>query len=528
MPAGMLALAISTVLAASPTVPAAPKSASELRAKVAFLTNETAYIDVGRLEGLGEGDTLEVRRDSTPIAKLRVNYLASHRATCIILDGAQPLTLGDEVRFVAHNAASPPAPAGPQALATTSEPSAKRSARTAQRRWLRGRIGGRYLGVRNADGTHFEQPMFELRADGTGSGPIDVALDLRGRRTSQSFSNGTERQESYSRVYRASVTWHDPKAHQLLTMGRQNSGALGPVSLFDGALLQTGGNLWSLGAFAGTQPEPTHMRLSGDIREFGVFAERRQAPLATHRWSIGIGAVSSYDHAAPDRDFVYLQSSYRDPRISGYLTQEVDFNRAWKRSRGESSVALTSTFANARASLTPWWELNTGYDNRRSVRLWRDRETPETIFDDSYRQGAWLGSNWSIARRLRLSGEVRSNGTGLDQADSWSVSADVQRIGMRGLALRSRYSRYGSDLQESRLFSMGVSIDPVSAVHLSWIGGERSLSQAISTSEATTRWQEFSVDYTFLRKWYANASYERDRGDQENLSQIQAGLSRRF
>jgi len=370
--------------------------------------------------------------------------------------------------------------------------------------------------------------MIDLRADGTGSGPLDVSFDLRGRRTTQSFANGDARQETFTRVYRGSMTWHDPKAQRLLTIGRQSSGAIGPVSLFDGALVQLGGDRWSVGAFGGTQPEPMRMRISGDIREYGAFAERRQAPLAIRRWSVGVGAVTSYDHAAPDRDFAYLQSYYRDKRVSGYLSQEVDFNRAWKRSHGEGSVSLTSTFANARVSLTSWWELTTGYDNRRSVRLWRDRETPETQFDDRYRQGTWLGSSWLVAQKLRVAGEVRSSGAGLDQADAWSMSADLQRMGLRGLSLRTRYSQYNSEIGDSRLLSFGAGWDPLPSVHLGWIAGERSLQQAISTSEAVTRWQEWSVDYTFLRRWYANASYERDQGDSEDMSQVYAGLSRRF
>jgi len=507
------------VAAAQPTMASA--SATALSAKVTYLASGTVYIDAGRLEGLGEGDTLEVQRDSRRIATLRVNFLASHRATCIVLGDGEAPAVGDGVLFLARNASGPSVPAVSPAPAA--QPAA---ARPVSARWLRGRVGVRYLSVRNEGGSHFEQPMLDLRADGAGTGPLDFSLDLRGRRTSQSFSSGEQRIETLTRTYRASVTWHDPKAQRLLTVGRQSSGAVGPVSLFDGVLAQTGGERWSAGAFGGTQPDPVRMRISGSVREYGAFAERHQAPLAIRRWTLGVGAVSSYDHAAPDRDFAYLQGSYRDHRLSGYLSQEVDFNRAWKRSRGEGAVSLTSTFANARLSLTPWWDLTTGYDNRRSVRLWRDRETPETEFDDRYRQGSWVGSSWLVAKRLRVAGELRSSGSGLGHADAWSMSADLQRMGLRGLSLRTRYSQYDSDLSDSRLVSFGAGFDPVPSVHLGWIAGERSLQQ--STSEATTRWQEWSVDYTFLRRWYANASYERDQGDFENMSQLYAGLSRRF
>lgn len=526
-------VALGLLLAAagpdSSALPGPAASGPVLAAKVTYLAGASVYIDAGRSEGLLEGDTLEVQRSGSRVAMLSVNFLASHRATCVVLGDAALPAVGDAVRFLARGTTAPPPPpsAVTRAPLAAELAAASPAARARPTPWLRGRAGVRYLGVRTEGGSHFEQPMLDLRAETAGSGPLDATLDLRGRRTSQSFANGDERRETYTRVYRAAITWHDPKAQRLLTLGRQSSGALGPVSLFDGALLQTGADRWSAGLFGGTQPEPAHMRLSGDVSQYGAFLERRQAPLAARRWSLALGAISSYDHASPDRDFAYLQGSYRDSRLSGYFSQETDFNRAWKRSQGESGVSLTSTFANARLALTNDWDLNTGYDNRRNVRLWRDRETAETQFDDRYRQGAWAGMGWHIANRLRLGGELRTTG-GFDRADSWSTSADVHRIGARGLSLRARYAQYRSDPNDSRLASYGVAFDPLPAAHLSWTFGERRLSQPQFGLVTSTRWQSVGLDYTFLRRWYATASFERDRGDGEDLTQFDAGLSRRF
>jgi hypothetical protein len=525
-----LGLLLATAGPDSSVLAPAAVAGPAMTAKVTYLAGASVYIDAGRSEGLLEGDTLEVQRSGSRVALLSVNFLASHRATCVVLGDAPLPSVGDAIRFLAHGASAPPPPpaAGLGALQAAALPVVPTATRARPAPWLRGRAGVRYLGVRTEGGSHFEQPMLDLRAETSGSGPLDATLDLRGRRTSQSYANGDVRQETYSRVYRALLTWHDPKAQRLLTVGRQSSGAIGPVSLFDGALLQTGADRWRAGVFAGTQPEPLHMRLSGDVSQYGVFLERRQAPLAARRWSLGLGAISSYDHASPDRDFAYLQGSYRDSRLSGYFSQETDFNRAWKRSQGESGVSLTSTFASARLALTDDWDLNTGYDNRRNVRLWRDRETAETQFDDRYRQGAWAGMGWHIANRLRLGGELRSNGGGFDRADSWSTSADLHRIGARGLSLRARYAQYRSDPNDSRLASYGVALDPLPAAHLSWTFGERHLSQPQFGLETSTRWQSVGLDYTFLRRWYATVSFERDRGDSEDMTQFDAGLSRRF
>ena len=229
-------LLVAVIVAAAAPESSIP-STTGLSAKVQYLAGGTIYIDAGRFEGLGEGDTLAVLRNSQRISTLRVNYLASHRAPCIGLSGTESPAIGDPVTFVARNASGPVVSLTPPGPVQLSAPASQRI-----QHWLLGRAGVRYLAVRNEGGSHFEQPMIDLRADGTGSGPLDVSLDLRGRRTTQSFANGDARQETFTRVYRGSMTWHDPKAQRLLTIGRQSSGAIGPVSLFDGALVQLGGD----------------------------------------------------------------------------------------------------------------------------------------------------------------------------------------------------------------------------------------------------------------------------------------------
>ena len=74
-----------------------------------------------------------------------------------------------------------------------------------------------------------------------------------------------------------------------------------------------------------------------------------------------------------------------------YGIQEVDYYRAWKQAIGEPAWSPTGTFATARYEVTRAVSLNAGYDSRRNVRLYRDAVTPETAFDDAFRQGVWGG-----------------------------------------------------------------------------------------------------------------------------------------
>jgi hypothetical protein len=116
-------------------------------------------------------------------------------------------------------------------------------------------------------------------------------------------------------------------------------------------------------------------------------------------------------------------------------------NPAWKQDLGDPAVSATSTFLFARQAVGPTLSIQAGFDNRRSVRLARDRESNETIFDDRYRQGGWSGATWDIARWLRVDGSGRWL-SGVTQASRAYTGMILLRTPKRrDLSLRMRATR---------------------------------------------------------------------------------------
>jgi hypothetical protein len=312
-------------------------------------------------------------------------------------------------------------------------------------------------------------------------------------------------------------------------VGRQSSAVLSTISLFDGVLAEFAGDRVSAGVFSGTQPEPSRMTFSGDIVENGAYLELHQKPQQARRWSSAVGAVTSVHTGEPNRDFLFAQASWMSKGFMGWLTQEVDWNRGWKRGAGESALTPTSTFLSARVPFGERVALNSGFDNRRNVRLYRDRETPETAFDDHYRQGAWAGLSLQPSSRLRVSGEMRRNDGGeSDRATSWSASAEAWRLTALQITLRARTSRYDGNTQDSQLHSFGLGLDPRPGWHSELGGGLRVTDDALSLGTEREQWESASLDVSLARRWYANASVEHNHGDAGSTWQPFAGLSVRF
>jgi len=536
------------VLAAAAGAAPARAAAAPRAMRIVYLTGGSAYVDGGALEGLFAGDTLAVRRRGSEIALLRVSDLSSHRAACDTLLTRTALAVGDEVRVVgraAGAAANPADPAAADSASTASgsgdgdaglagsaeleSPPAGEARAPRPRPWLRGRAGARWMSASAEGSVRLRQPMLDLRLDGgSESSPVAVGLDVRGRQTLRTSSAGESHRDAEARVYRAAATWRRPDGVASFTAGRLASPALATVSLFDGGLFETGTGRWKAGAFAGTQPEPVHMGWSGRVSEYGAYVEARPIGAPARRWQAGLGAVTSYDGGSSNRDFLFAQGFYRDRRVSGSWLQEADILRPWKRVAGEPGFSLTSTFLSSQLQLAPAFALQGGYDNRRNVRLWRDRVTPETEFDDRYRQGVWAGGVARLDWGLMLAGDRRWNRGSGEDATVTSGTVDLRARRLRALSLRGRWSEFRSDLSESRLMAGSLGVSPTALSRFEVSLGRRTSALAQSTPDAPVRWWGASADLTFGRRWFLDASFEVARGDQERNSQVYAGLSRRL
>ncbi len=525
-------------------------------ARVSYLAGASVYVDAGRAEGLREGDSLTVVRGGKPIAWLRASFLSSHRASCDTLGTLAPVQVGDVARFVPSlpglvdagrdsNAVAPgaaraiatppagppvpgPAPGVPPGIAASVAP-APRVARGGGP--LRGRLGARFLTVQSDGGNRLTQPAFDLRLDGVslGGAPVDLAVDFRGRRVTQSGPGRTPSNRDRGLFYSLALATHDAGGHYRLTVGRQLSPALAPVNLFDGALVERRGARWNAGLFSGTQPEPLRLGLSGAIVQGGGYVEWHQPPGAARRWTVSSGAISSYDHGNTNRDFGFLQGYYLDRAVSATLSQEVDVNRGWKRERGQPSLQATGTFLTTNVRVGSALSLRAGFDTRRNVWLYRDRTTPENLFDDRYRQGGWGGAMLDVAHHFRLTGDARTSSiAGARRQDGWTGGLEGYRFTPLNLALRARYSRFTGGGQENSLASFGAGLDPLGRVHLEMTGGQRTTRDALAGAGERSQWLGADLDVMLPGRAYANASFENDTGGLGASRQAYFGLSWRF
>ena len=526
---GIAMLVASQVCGAARAEAASPGAAGTTR--VGYLAGGSVYVDAGRSEGLREGDTLRVLRASKLIARLRVTYLSTHRAVCDTLSTTGSVRVGDSVAYSSIGAAAGATPDTPRAatappVAGAAAPAAPKARETGRPRPVHGRVGARWLAVRSGD-TELSQPSGDvyLDAGGMAGGHLDALVDARGRLTSRRGVGGMRSNSSRQYVYRLAATLHDAAGHRRLVVGRQGTPALTGAGVLDGARAEWGGERWSAGAFSGTEPEPVDLGFGTEIVDHGVFVSLRARPGSVARWSTLAGATTSLAHGQPNRDYAFLQAAWNDERLSVFAAQEADLNRGWKRGIGESAISLTSALVTASLRATREVTLTGGYDHRRSVRLYRDHETPETEFDDHHRTGEWLGASAGLGGHARVSGDTRFSDAG---ARSVSGSAETFRLTAAGLSLRVRGTDYTSDVTRTWLWSVSAGANPFDRARLDVTAGSRATRDRVADLETTARWESAALDLALWRRWFATASYQRDHGESDDVHQAFTGLTWRF
>lgn len=499
-----------------------PRAAEPRVARVTYVTGSSVYLDAGSAEGLEAATRLELLRDGERVATLEVREVSTHRALCAVVESIVDPAVGDEVRFVA---ATPPTPATSTRDDTATRPRAARS-----RQGIRGRIGVRYLVVddRRSPEGGYSQPALDLRLDsGNLAGGWGFAVDARTRRTYRDTAGAED--ESRTRLYRMAATHQAPDGPWSLTVGRQYSPRLAAVSIFDGVSAEYQSRRWSAGAITGTQPDAKDFGFSGAIREHGLYV-RFTGPSAGRRWEVLSGAIASYTEGEINREFVYLQGRYTGKRLWAYLAEEIDYNRGWRKELEGDTFSPTSTFVSLGCEVTRALSLRAGFDNRRNVRLFRDRVTPVTDFDDEFRQGAWAGAWLRFLEHVRLGLDARVNGGGsAGDAESYSATVGVDGLRPWKLGLRTRTTRYTSDRVEGWLYSADVSVQPGGVLQLTLSGGRREEDNLVTLPlQNTIDWYGLAADIALGRRWYLLLEAERTDGDLEQVDQYYTTLSYRF
>lgn len=397
---------------------------------------------------------------------------------------------------------------------------------------LNGRLGLRYYGLRDWTdyGRSISQPEVDLRLAGALSAriPLTIDVDVRSRRTTQRFNDGSSATDDRTRVYRLSTAWGGSNDPWRITAGRQSSTDLSSAGMFDGISGEYRIGRVRIGFLSGTQPDPKTNGISTRIVQHGAYVGFEQRSPDASRRSLTAGFLGSYRDGQLNRESFHLQSRYFTSSFSGSLMQDIDLNRGWKRAAGEKLLSPTGTLLMARYRFRRNVSISGGFDNRRMIRLYSESETQQTHFDDRYRQGLWTGVQAKVAHdhRVGLTLRLRTGGSG-SSANTASAYGEARWPQHANLSIRVSSSVYSNHLVSGRMYAVQSRLDLISEIRSSLTWGMRP-ERSANGSRTQKTWIELELERSIGRACYLLVSGERSRGDEEDHLQIDASASYRF
>jgi hypothetical protein len=341
------------------------------------------------------------------------------------------------------------------------------------------------------------------------------------------YSSGPD--ESRTRVYRLEATWKFADGATLLRAGRQRQPDLPTLGSFDGLGIEFRADRnFGYGAAVGTQPEPRNLAVSGDVQEAAAYV-RSTGVLARGRWILNLAAVSSYESSEISREYFVVRTNYRDASWWLSLLQEFDIYRGWRADIEGQSVGATSRYFSVRRRFSHRASVSAGFDSRRNVRIYRDRETPESAFDDRYRNGAWGALQVGIGHGAAVGMQFRTrNGVGAGSMDSQTLR--LQRVPIRWTSLRAglRTTHYANPFVEGWLGSLAVDGRQGEIDGRIEVGLRQDDAKNAALNDDLAWWVSAEAEARLSARWSTTLVWDHYGGSDDGRETVYSGLRYRF
>ncbi|MFQ5641807.1 MAG: hypothetical protein ACE5IR_27850 [bacterium] len=493
--------------------------------EIKYISKQTFYINLGSKQGLGIGDTLVVKRKNRGIGVLIVEHVSKLSVACRSVLSRSKLKQGDLVEFVVSVKPSQPKVSAPDSLrkrqrkrmSSSFQKTVKRSTRRkrGETNIIQGRISLQALGLDESGGAHLDYSQMALRAGLKVKRFLGMPLNFRFRWRSRSHHRERELSSEFSdnewthNVYELGLVYENDDSPYEFGFGRVLSHRIRGIGYVDGGLFSAKmRGPWRVGLAGGTQPSLRGSGFQTEEQKFGIFLNFEEGEHRTQRISSTVAFSGRYHQGKPSREFLYLQNNFwKGAKFSIYQTLEVDINRGWKSDGRHNSIQFSNLFVSTHLSPRETLSLTLSYDARKSVRVFETRSIPDSLFDETTRQGLHTGITLRLPNHIRLSGNfgMRFRKGNLKNTTSASAALSVRNVFNTFASINVRFSYFSTMFTKGYRPNFSVRI-PIRRELLLNLGAG---SYVYQTGYKTTRSNWVQVDsYYHLNRWlFANLGY---------------------
>ncbi|MFZ1728728.1 MAG: hypothetical protein WBQ23_01880 [Bacteroidota bacterium] len=414
----------------------------EERGVVTYVTSSMVYGDIGRRNGLREGDTVYVSTSKGRIASLRVLHLASKSFSAEIIEKKGTILQGNTLTATVRGIVVPPAPtlqvdstATPirQTTATVVQgglPASLPGAAPERPTTIRGRFALQYYAMNSSASTNgliFSQPaaVLSFTAERLFSMPLQFNYYSNHRYDARSDAarSGVTQERMRNRFYQLSLQMGGDDLPYTAVLGRFVPYQVGGIGTVDGAMLAGRSGSFEGGIIAGSQPGYRDSEISLKDQKVAAYAGYTNG---AESWQLrsNLAFAQNYSDGVVDRGYFYLVNSLSfGGTVTLYQNASLDLYDADNGS-GHMKPHLTDLYLSATWRPERWLSLTGSFADRRSVYFLKSfASVPDSLFNTSRLQNYQISAGFNIPGGMYASvtAALRAQETSSKPAGSYSA-----------------------------------------------------------------------------------------------------------
>ncbi len=415
----LLSIALSVTLAGA-SASAQTEEPREERGTVTYVTSSMVYGDLGRGNGLREGDTVMVFNEKGRIAMVRVLHLASKSFSGEVLEKNGTIVQGNALHARVQPIEIPEQPGRtPDSTAASvvrrPEESAQRAeysppagndsgSASARETRLHGRFALQYYAMNSsaaANGLVFSQPaaVLQFTAEHLLSLPLQFSYYSNHRFDARSDAarSGSTQERLRSRFYQFALQYGGDETPYSIALGRFIPYQVGGIGTVDGAMVAGRSGKFEGGVIAGAQPGYTNSEVNLNDQKVAAYAGFTDGASG---WQLrsNLAFAQTYRDGALDRGYFYLVNSLAlGGEVTLYQNATLDLYDA-DRGSGNARPHLTDLYLSTTWRPERWLSLTGSFADRRSVYFLRSfAALPDSFFSTSRLQNYQLSAGVNIS-----------------------------------------------------------------------------------------------------------------------------------
>jgi hypothetical protein len=542
---------ISSLVAATANAPSTP-SVLRTTFRVKYVAADALYIEGGKDAGLVEGMTLAVERlndPSTPpsgprtsagesIAEVAIVSVSNTSAVCEIRTKSTDIQRGDlavlsqtdQSKLEQANTLGPTRKYPLVIAFSEGDPLDEEQREVIPKPPLpeinraRGRIGLDYTFINNTGTSsgNTAQVGGVVRIDMSRIGGTYWNLNGYWRGRLNAFSSSTQTQSVYdlmNRTYTLGFSYVNPGSQWTAGVGRLYLPWATSLDTLDGGYVgRRFGKHTIIGAFAGTDPDPTSFNYNPDLRTAGTFVAFEAGSFERLRFTSTEGIAVSGIGWSENRQFVFNETGLFYKRyLSIYNATQVDKEHL---PTGGLTEGLSRSFSTLRVQPFSLLSFDVNHSYFRDVPTFSAALISTGLLDKYLFQGLSVGSRVELPGRISLYGSFGQSNRSGDTHSSLNqlYGVTLGRLWFTGIRADVRYSKFASSFGSGNYRALSLSRSFKDALRLEVNAGKQSFVSSLAVP-TDYRLLGSTMDLNLGSHYFFEAVFNAQRGLQQSYNQ---------